>query len=376
MRKLMPAIRRVWNEDTRANPVLKAALIVISKCYEALMRLRADLYHKGFRASKQLSCKVVSVGNITAGGTGKTPMTLYLARSLAESGLRPAIVSRGYKGALEAKGGVVSDGRKVLAGAADAGDEPFMMAKALPNVPVIVGADRYRAGRQAVSDFSPDVILLDDAFQHLKLKRDINLVLVDCSRPFGNGHVFPAGELREPLQALRRADAVILTRTDFENPSGKVKSADERLIGRIQCPVFRTRHVPEVRRIIRGGRSDTSNNTTGCNDEDIIRGQRIFAFSGVAKNDYFLYMLAGLKGRVVGNQAFPDHHKYLPADLQTVCRRAKELKVDFLVTTEKDLVKISTDVNWPVALIVMDIKISFGSDQKRFQSFLKQKLKL
>jgi len=372
----MIAIRKVWEDAPDANPLLRAVLICLAKLYEGLVRLRVVLYQKGIFRSRQLSCPVISVGNLTAGGTGKTPMTLYLARYLKKNGKKVALVSRGYKGGFEARGGVVSDGHHLLTDVHEAGDEPFMMAQALPDVPIVVGADRHKAGRRAVRDFSPDVIILDDAFQHLKLARDIDLVLVDSSRPFGNGYLLPAGELREPLRALQRADAVIITRADLENKPDKMKPAWKMLAVKTEGHVFTTRHVPKIKRIVSGKSPRSLKNGAGNQGPEMLAGQRVFAFSGVAKNDYFLYMLARLKCRIVGSQEFSDHHAYSPENLQAICQQAQELEADFLVTTEKDLVKIETFTNWPVDLVVMDVDLVFESDEEGFRLLLQRKLRI
>ena len=178
------------------------------------MCLRARLYEKGVLPSKTLPCRVVSIGNLISGGTGKTPMTILVARMIRDMGYRVVVLSRGYRGRMEKTGGVVSDGRTIFKGPDDAGDEPYLMARILTGIPVVVGQRRYEAGMMAVKRFKPDVIVLDDAFQHLRLKRDLNLVLLDSRSPFGNGHMLPRGLLREPLSALRRAHAVVYTRSE------------------------------------------------------------------------------------------------------------------------------------------------------------------
>ena len=364
MPKAMTAIRKIWDGDADADPILRAVLILLSKLYEMLVRTRAALYHRGFLNSRKLDCSVISVGNISSGGTGKTPMVMYLARHFTDKGFKVAVVSRGYRGRLEAGGGIVSDGRNILVDVGDSGDEPYLMATALAGVPVIVGANRYRAGRQAVRTFSPDVILLDDAFQHLKLKRDLDLVLVDSRRPLGNGYTLPAGELREPLPALKRGDAVIFTHDGTAKGPEKEKSSPAGLAEHFKGPVFTARHIPVIRRTVsgcRGGRGESS-----------LEDKRVFAFSGVAKNDEFLYTLSGFKCEIAGNLGFPDHHYYTGTDLEAICRRAEALEVDLIVTTEKDFVKIKRDTRWPVDLVVLGLDVSFGRDKERFHAFLEE----
>ena len=197
-------------------------LSMASKIYGGGVKLRQKLYQKGLVKSKRLPCMVISVGNLSVGGTGKTPMTIYLANLIQDFGNKAVVISRGYKGRAEKAGGIVSDGKVLLMGPETAGDEPYMMAVKLKNVPVIVGKNRFEAGMLAVRTFKPEVLVLDDAFQHLKLERDLDLVLLDCQRPFGNGHMLPRGIMREPVSALSRADALILTRSDVVPDAKKV----------------------------------------------------------------------------------------------------------------------------------------------------------
>ncbi|MFN2165764.1 MAG: tetraacyldisaccharide 4'-kinase, partial [Anaerolineae bacterium] len=210
----------VHSPPGHASPAgLAQVLKVLSLGYGALVRLRSAAY-AGSRRRRRLPVPVISVGNLTVGGTGKTPMIARLAASLLAAGRRPAIVSRGYRGGLEKTGGIVSDGHRLLQDAAAAGDEPFMLAMQLPGVPVAVGRDRYEIGRRVIRALSADVILLDDGFQHLRLARDVDILLMDARRPLGNGHVLPRGPLRVTVYLVtstwrpgpkRLASSVILT---------------------------------------------------------------------------------------------------------------------------------------------------------------------
>ncbi len=180
--------------------------------YKAGVRLRYAMYESGFKKKRRLDCPVISIGNLAVGGAGKTPMAVWLAKMLVKKGLRPVVISRGYRGTLENEAAVVSDGRDVFLDAKSCGDEPYMMAME-KDFPVVVGQDRYEAGLLALETFAPDVIILDDGFQHLKLARDLDLVLLDYGDPLGNGRMLPAGRLRETLcMAEERLDAVVFTR--------------------------------------------------------------------------------------------------------------------------------------------------------------------
>ena len=240
------------SKDGTAVSPLAPLLSGISAIYGAAQKLRASCYRQNLFRSQALPCRVISIGNLTVGGTGKTPMTIYLARNLQQSGKSVVVISRGYKGAAESGGGIVSDGRNLLLDADQAGDEPYLMACRLPGIPVVVGKNRFEAGMLAVREFQPEIIVLDDAYQHLKLKRDINIILLDHDRPFGNSHLLPRGILREPKAALMRASACILTRSpqaadqEVSDKRSEIKSVLP------EIPVFRSFHDPNFYQVERG----------------------------------------------------------------------------------------------------------------------------
>lgn len=366
MKRLRSRIQALIQEPRpgSAGP-LGRVLQAIARAYGAVLTQRARWYETGRLPSKRLPCGVVSVGNLTVGGTGKTPMTLWLAREFAGAGRRTAIVSRGYRGRAEAGGGVVSDGTSLLLGAEAAGDEPFMMAEHLLaaglDVPVVVGRDRVAAGMLAVSRFAPGVILLDDAFQHLRLRRDLNLLLLDGTAPFGNGRVLPRGPLREPLSALRRADAVILTRCPPE--TAVPRSALAKLPPGM--PRFRSRHRPLVRRRIEAPAS-------GANPHG--HGKALFAFSGIADNADFIRSVEALGFSVSGQAAFPDHHPYRPSDLSALAAAAAASGAGAIATTEKDYARLDRRFPWPLDLLVIGVEMDFGADEPVFRRFLKSRM--
>ena len=221
-------------------------LFMISKVYGGVVKLRRLFYKKNILTSKRLPCPIISIGNITLGGTGKTPMTIYVVHALKQLGYKVAVISRGYKGSAEKIGGIVSDGKVLLMTPDISGDEPYMMAKRLKDVPVIVGKNRFMAGRMAISKFDPDVIVLDDGFQHLKLQRDLDIVLLDYHKPFGNRHLLPRGVMREPVSALLYADAIILTKTDTVNNNETSSLLRKLRSFERKKPVYRSFHHPFV----------------------------------------------------------------------------------------------------------------------------------
>ncbi|MFZ0612830.1 MAG: tetraacyldisaccharide 4'-kinase [Desulfobacterales bacterium] len=371
-------IKRVMVSDTpfrRMSPV--SLLTLASVLYGAAVSLRARAYRAGRLAVRRLPCKVISIGNITVGGTGKTPLVYYLAERLQQSGRRCAVVSRGYKGGAEKVGGIVSDGRKISLPAAAAGDEPFLLASRLlaVAVPVVVGRNRYAAGMLAVNRFKPEVILLDDAFQHRQLSRDIDLVLLDARRPFGNGHLLPRGILREPAAALARGDIFILTRT--APGAGDTASVPRlrRLLNR--RPLYRSVHVPELLEWTAAGRRRAARDVTRQPALDIGRlaGRRVFAFAGIADNGEFAKAIRRLACDLKGFMEFADHHAYTKRDVTALLRAARRSGAEVVCTTEKDAVRLGHQRQWPVDLAVLGVRISFGDDAAAFEADIIRRLR-
>lgn len=351
---------------------LAGFLSVLGAVYGGMTKLRSDTYGRGWLPARRLPCRVVSVGNLVLGGTGKTPMTIYLARQLQSMGFRTAVVSRGYGGRAERTGGIVSDGDRLLMGAADAGDEPYMMARILKGVPVLVGRDRYCVGNRALGAFSPEVIILDDAFQHLGLHRDIDLVLLDASKPFGNGHLFPRGMLREPISALSRADAVIMTRWPGDIPAISSTGLPTRPKGSRRLPVFHTTHLPHIR-LVDPGRTSQGITTIRNAAADASPGS-VFAFSAIARNSDFVNSLISAGYTVMGTRFFPDHHRYSAGEIRRIIEAAEGVNAGMLATTEKDIARIGAGIQWPIPLIVAGVTISFGRQAEALHRFILDKL--
>ena len=377
MRHLKKKIESIMNSKGKSpTPSLACLLHGISILYGAAQRLRAICYRHQLLPSRELPCKVISVGNIAVGGTGKTPMSIHVAGEIKRAGLSVVIVSRGYKGGAEKYGGIVSDGRILHMDAELAGDEPYMMACRLKGVPVVVGSNRIAAGMLAISKFQPDVIVLDDAFQHLKLKRDIDLVLLDHIRPFGNCHLLPRGVLREPVSSLARSTACILTRFRAgaeEAPMSSVTGIQVLVPG---IPVFASSHVPYWYAVPRGERHsfEAVSDVFSARDLEKIKDRKVFCFSGIARNDDFRRTVKDLGFKISGNLEFSDHHPYTDKDLATILRYAGNTAADRLITTEKDHARIAFKAPLPLELIVVGVKVSFGDGEQDFISFIKNRL--
>ncbi len=296
--------------------------------------MRNSLYDRGWIKVHRLEVPVVSVGNLTMGGTGKSPMASLISRMLADRGARPAVVSRGYFGSHAGRATVVSDGREVKTDASVAGDEPVMLAGQLTDkergVPVIVSRRRLDGGRLAVSDFGARCLVLDDGYQHRSLARDLDLLLLDGADPFGNGRMLPAGRLREPLTSMARAGALVITQADrMGREAGEVRQAARR-----HCPgapLFHARMRPASLVEAASGRAGSLAH---------LRGAKIFCFAGIAHPDRFFADTEAAGAAVVGTVAFPDHHPYSTGDLEKVTAAAARARADLLLTTEKDAARL------------------------------------
>jgi len=377
----MPILRKkiesIINSKEK-NPASSPVSVLSAACalYGTAQRLRAGCYQKNLLQSKKLPCTVISVGNITVGGTGKTPMTIYLACKLEQAGVRVVVISRGYKGSAERKGGIVSDGKHLLMNSEQAGDEPFLIASRLKNIPVMVGKNRFEAGLLAVEKFQPDVIVLDDAFQHLKLKRDIDFVLLDCTRPFGNSHLLPRGKLREPVEALTRATACILTRSP-----GGADEAVAKSVARIkslvpQIPIFTSFHDPYFYTVKSGAQTPLHEiaNFLSPHELEEIKQQKVFAFSGIARNDDFRRTVEKSEFNTKGFCEFSDHHRYSRNDLDRIIQNAQEAGAECLITTEKDHARIAHQKPLSMDLVVVGVRIAFSGDGQDFMSFVQGRL--
>lgn len=310
----------------RSEPFVRLVLIPLllpSLLYALLQRLRAGLYRAGVLKIMRLPRPVISIGNITVGGTGKTPVTAYIARQLLAQGLRVAVLSRGYGGRSEGQTIVVSDGNAIFLTANECGDEPFLLASTIPGLIVVIGPDRHAAGLLAMERLQPDIFVLDDGFQHIRLHRDLNILLLDYSRPFGNGWGLPAGLLREPKIAALRADLVIQTRC----PEGGAATAV--VPGRPHCCA---RHLLGDAIPLAGGEPLRF---------DALCGRKIFAFAGIAEPDVFFDELrrCGLELAAVLN--LPDHAVYDEATLDEIVTRFRLCGAELALTTEKDGVKLT-----------------------------------
>jgi tetraacyldisaccharide 4'-kinase len=297
--------------------LLRLPLSLLAGANGGLMRARAAAYQKGWLPSRRLPAKVAAVGNLTVGGSGKTPLARWLAARLSAEGRRVALISRGYRRASAAPVTVASRGDGPLGSALELGDEPYWLAQNLPGVPVLCGPDRVRVGEQAIAQFRATHLVLDDGFQHLRLKRDADVVVVDGRRPPASEALLPRGRLREPWSALHRAAVVVVNKVSRPDP------AWTEWLSRWnpEAPVFFSRYQPVGIFSLAGEPAED-------------KGPAL-AFAGLAEPDYFFELLAG-QVQVKDRVAFPDHHSYSAAELEELAARAKAAGAERMITTEKD----------------------------------------
>ncbi len=335
-------------------------LAFLSYLYGLGVRFRLAAYQRIKRRS--LPGFVVSIGNLTVGGTGKTPAACMLAQWALDEGYRVAVLSRGYGGWYTEKVLEVSDGNHINAGPREAGDEPYLIAKKLQGVPVIVAPKRYLAGLFAREKFRTNFFILDDGFQHLALKRDLDLALIDASNPFGNGYLLPRGPLREPVAQLKRADAFIITRS---GPDGLSHELIDELKNKFpNKPIFRSDHLPE--KIVIPSRGLVNN-------VDLINGQAIMGFAGIARPDVFKETLTELGAEVVFFRVFRDHHTYRSGEIQELMTEKRRLNAGYVLTTEKDWVRMEGFVPPHPDLAYLTIKFSVLDNREKFFNMVKEK---
>ena len=347
-------------------------LLVVLKCisfvFAAVVSLRYALYRTGVLRRFPLGVQVISIGNVTAGGTGKTPVTEIFARTLAEEGRKVAILSRGYR-RKEAPWWrrmftqvitpplVVSDGRRVLLDAATGGDEPYMLASNLPGVAVVVDRNRVKAGRYAVKRFGCDTLILDDGFQYQKLKHSIDVLLVDATNPFGNGNMLPRGILREPARHLKRADIIFLTKC-----RGDVSAVREEI-----------RRYNKTADIVECNHSPRVLKDVWSREEyplSWLQGKTLCTLSGIASPKGFENSLRHLGSKVVWCERYADHHRYDSSEVLYALNRTADMGADALVTTEKDAVRFPRFETSPVKCLYLRIAIEILSGGDNFTQII------
>ena len=335
----------------------------LSLLYRALTQTRLTAYEKGLLRVTKLDVPVISVGNLTTGGTGKTPVVEWVCRTLANNQRRVCVLTRGYGRVNPEARVIVSDGSTILAAATEAGDEPLLLAQNLKGQAAIISdADRAAAGRWASEELGIDVFVLDDGFQHLRLVRNLNLLVVDATNPWGEGRLLPFGRLRESPSGAARADCIVVTRADREQDLSSLKKEIRRF--NRECPIFLSRM--KVSCI-------THLNSSGQEEIDSVP-QPIAAFCGVGNPQSFFAQVRSAGLNPVLKQVFPDHHWYDQTEIESLCRRSRDSGAQSLVTTAKDAVKLRT-LNFELPCYVLNIEIQID-DESRLRQLIEDAVRV
>ena len=335
--KLGPALNLALLQKRLLASPGRFLLIPFSWLYAAGVSVRNRLYAIGVFKARSLPCRVISVGNIVVGGTGKTPAVITIAKHLQKEGKRVAILLRGYKRHAREKMTIVWDGKKVCASPAESGDEAYMMARHLSDIPIIADKCRYLAGQIALERFNVDVLLLDDGFQHRQLARDVDILTVPATHPFGDPKgLLPVGTLREPPSALQRADLILLTHTDTPNVSLDAKEAVKQLAP--NALILESIHQPT--HLYPLAPENSERNINVHTDIKALKGKRLLAVCGIGNPDAFVATLMQCYPENVELLAFPDHHVYTEADRRQIHAAFQTSDADLIVTTQKDEQKL------------------------------------
>ena len=364
---LTPGFEALWY----GNHPLRFALLPATLLYQLIAGLRREGYRRGWLKAVEIAAPVIVVGNVSVGGTGKTPVVEKFARELQDAGRKVAILSRGYRSkpaplpkrmlnqlllrSDSTPPRVVSDGKSLLLDSETAGDEPYMLASNLKDVVVLVDKDRVKAGRYAIETFGCDTLLLDDGYQYWKLagrRRDI--VLIDRQQPFGNEHMLPRGTLREPATHLSRADTIFITKSDGNTKELRARIASlNPNAGIIEC----VHHPMYIEDLFTGERHDIS----------IIKGKRVASFSGIAQPESFEQSLVKLGAELVYSKRHADHHRFTQQEVLNAINRSKKRQAELIVTTQKDAVRFPKidRRDLPIYFMRVEIRILSGAEDFR-----------
>lgn len=334
-------------------PIIKFLLLVLSWFYGLLIRILRLLYS---RAQVRFNCKVISVGNITWGGTGKTPLVECIARYVKQQGYKAAILTRGYKRKMPIRYPLSAIRYETM------GDEPYMLYKNLGSIPVVVDANRARGAASAVKGYGVEAVLLDDGFQQWRIKKDLEIVVIDATCPFGNRHMIPRGVLREPLSSLRRADIFVLTKINLisQDTSGLknfLRSMNP------QAEIFESAYEPMgFYPVLPAGR-------TGGDllNVDALRGKVVTLISGIANPDSFEHLIRRLGIRIGLSFQFPDHYAYQEPVMEDIVKKSHAQNIDTIVTTEKDSVRMpAKTLSAQIDILALRIELKITNNEKEF----------
>ena len=345
--------RLIQEEERRSSwaSLLRVIATLAAWLYDKIINLRNFLFDNGVLKTHRLNCPVISVGNLSVGGTGKTPMVVWLARLFSEEGYRVGILSRGYGGIETTRVTVVSDGENILANQTTSGDEPLMLSRQLSGIPVLCSTKRVKAGEAAIEKFNCNVLILDDGFQHRHLARDLDVVMLDARDPFGSNWVFPRGTLREKPEALGRAQVLVLSHFDG---SEKARKNLETLSKNWPDKIMATATHRPTRIFSAAGHGERPLSS--------LTDLRLAAFAGIARPDDFFQSVHNLGGSLVYTAALPDHYPLTHELLASLVREASRFEPELWVTTEKDWVRLPQVLPQEMELYVLAVEIDLDRD--------------
>jgi tetraacyldisaccharide 4'-kinase len=353
---------------------LRVLLKGLSMIFAPIVQLRLWLYHHRLIRPSTLGCQVISVGNLTVGGTGKTPVVEVFARTLQQQGRKVAVLSRGYKskevpflqkmvqrittGKIEVPPRVVSDGKRLLLDSWTAGDEPYMLASNLPNVSVVVDKDRVKAGKYAIKELGCDTLILDDGFQYLKLGNRLDIALVDRTNPFGGGHLLPRGLLREPMRNIKRAGFIFITKCD--------KGGDKELKEQLRrlnpvAEISECRHTAKYLKDVFGEKTF---------DLDMLKGMKIAAISAIAVPESFENALRSFGAELIYTRRFADHHRFTQQEIINTINWSIKRGAQAILTTEKDAVRFPFVDRRDIPVLFMRVEIEMLSGEEEFMDWI------
>lgn len=354
--------------------IIMGILYVFSLIYGMLVNIKLAGYRCGIFKKAKLDCFVISLGNVTVGGTGKTPTAQRLARDIRDMGYRVVILNRGYRAKWHGEVGIVSDGKRLHMDAAEAGDEAYMLAKHLPEVPVLIGAERAKTGCYAMEHFGAEVAILDDGYQHWQLERDLDILLVDAVNVFGNGYILPRGTLREPISHISRADICLMTKVDqaaagscdYIRETVHRYNPDARIVESIHQPRC---FIPLTEWYV--------NIASQGIDIAKMRGKRIMAVSAIGNPASFEQTLSDIGAVIIESLRYPDHHDYAMSEMTDIFQQAENAGAEAIVITEKDAVKIPADVareKWSIPIYVICVEVNFQKGSEGLSEMLQKRL--
>lgn len=356
--------------------IMRGFLFALSKVFEGAVKLRRFLYNVRILRDSTLGVQVIAIGNLTVGGTGKTPVVEKFARELQDQGRQVAILSRGYRSKPpplrkrlmnkllfredRTPPRIVSDGKSLLLDSETAGDEPYMLASNLKDVVVLVDKDRVKSGRYAIEKFGCDTLLLDDGFQYWKLRgRRRDIVLIDCQQPFGNERMLPRGTLREPPSHLARASTIFITKSD-----GKTDALRERIAEQNpNAPVIECIHHPMYfEDVFTGERMGI----------EYLAGKRVASLSGIAQPESFEKSLESIGAELVYSKRFADHHRFTQQEVINAINRSKKRQAQLIITTQKDAVRFPKIDRRDIPILFMRVEIKILKGAKDFHDCVRQ----